>query len=201
VHTGLANDLLADHIADDWILISAGTFEDDIETVNRARTLARPPRQICAIAAGVHEFSRAVNHPDGTFGIAQWFAGTGGQARVGPDEREFLDAYEAVVDEAPDYPAIQAAATASTAARCARLTGHADREQLWRVATKLVTSTLYGPFKINQAGAQVSHQTALTSWTDSKLSRIDSAPLAQYRRAAGGCGAQPHCRRRVALTA
>ena len=43
-----------------------------------------PPRQVCAIAAGVREFGRAVDDPEGVFGIAQWSPGSKGK---GPARR------------------------------------------------------------------------------------------------------------------
>jgi hypothetical protein len=51
--TGPADTLLSEDPPGDWTLLTAGTFEDDIQTVARARSLANPPRVICAVAAGV----------------------------------------------------------------------------------------------------------------------------------------------------
>jgi ABC-type branched-subunit amino acid transport system substrate-binding protein len=173
VRMGPADEIMTGNQPDDWILITAGTFEDDTETVIRARGLAGAPRVICAVAAGVQEFSRAVERPVGTFGIAQWFQGSDHTALVGPGEREFLDAYYTAADDAADYPAIQAASTASIAAHCARQTGSADREHLWPAATALNTSTLYGAFRIDQnTGAQISHRTVLTRWVGSELGAV-----------------------------
>jgi ABC-type branched-subunit amino acid transport system substrate-binding protein len=170
VRMGPAEAILASDLPEGWVLITAGTFEDDTETVIRARGLPLPPRLTCAVAAGVQEFSRAVEHPDGTFGIAQWFQGAGNKAQLGPDEPDFLDAYYAAAGEVPDYPAIQAAATASIAAHCARQTGKTDREHLWPAATALDTRTLYGTFNSDQTtGAQVSHRTVLTRWVEGEL--------------------------------
>jgi ABC-type branched-subunit amino acid transport system substrate-binding protein len=127
----------------------------------------RPPRLTCAVAAGVREFGEAVQNPDGTFGIAQWFPGSGQPSLLGPNEPEFLDAYHAAAGESPGYPAAQAAATAVLAVHCARQTGNADRESLWPTATALDTTTLFGAFKIDQAsGAQTSHRTVLIRWAD-----------------------------------
>lgn len=180
VSVGQAGEILDEIAHDDWILISAGTFEDDTETLTRARRLARPPELTCAVAAGVRAFGNAVVRPDGTFGIAQWFQGTGHLAQVGPGERDFLDAYNAAADEMPDYPAVQAAATASIAVHCARRVGSTDRDLLWPAATDLDLSTLYGSFQIDQStGAQVSHRTVLTRWIDGELltfSRGSSEP-------------------------
>jgi ABC-type branched-subunit amino acid transport system substrate-binding protein len=170
ISMGPADVILANDLPEDWILVTAGTFEEDTGTVMRARRLARAPRMTCAVAAGVREFSHAVERPDGTFGIAQWFAGSGHMALLGPDERDFLDAYHAAAREMPDYPAIQAAAAASIAVHCARQTGSTDRDLLWPAAAALDTSTLYGAFKIDQTtGAQVSHRTVLTRWIEGEL--------------------------------
>jgi ABC-type branched-subunit amino acid transport system substrate-binding protein len=172
-----ADEILASDLPDDWTLITAGTFEDDTETVIRARSLNRPPRVTCAVAAGVQEFSKFLAYPDGTFGIAQWFRGSGHKALLGPNEREFLDVYQAAVGEMPDYPAIQVAATAALAAHCARHVGSIDRELLWKAATALETDTLYGRFKIDKiTGAQLSHQTVLTRWTETELLPVSHDP-------------------------
>jgi Periplasmic binding protein len=176
VGIGLADAILAGDLPEDWVLISAGTFEDDTETVIRARGLARPPRLLCAVAAGVREFSHAVESPDGTFGVAQWFRGINRHSLLGPGERDFLNACSTATAETPDYPAIQAAATASLAADCARRAGSTDRDLLWPAAAVLDTSTLYGTFKIDQTtGAQVSHRTVLTRWLKAEMVAV---PLA-----------------------
>lgn len=170
--------ILADDLPEDWILISAGTFEDDTDTVIRAQRLATPPRVICAVAAGVREFKKPVQCRNGTFGVGQWFSGSDPAAVIGPGEREFLDAYHAV-GETPDYPAIQTAAAASLAVHCARQTGSTERTRLWSAATALDTSTLYGSFKIDQVtGAQIGHRTVLTQWIDGKL--VPSRPMLDF---------------------
>lgn len=175
LNMGSADEILAADPPGDWTLISAGTFEDDTETVIRARGLSRPPRVTCAVAAGVREFSKAVPDPEGTFGIAQWFEGRGHTAQLGPDERDFLDAYYAAAGEMPDYPAIQAAAAAAVAARCARKAGSIDRDVLWSATAELDTSTLYGDFRIDQAtGAQLNHLAVLTRWTDAGLIAVNT---------------------------
>jgi len=170
ISMGPIDAILTNDLPEEWILITAGTFEEDTETVIRARCLAQAPRVMCAVAAGVRDFSHAVERPDGTFGIAQWFAGSGHMALLGPDERDFLDAYHATAREMPDYPAIQAAAAASIAMHCARQTGSTDRDLLWPAAAALDTSTLYGAFRIDRTtGAQVSHRTVLTCWIEDEL--------------------------------
>ena len=175
IRVGPADETLAGKLPSEWTLITAGTFEDDTETVVRARDLTSPPRMTCAVAAGVREFSRAVGRPDGTFGIAQWFRAGGHLAQVGPGERAYLDAYGAAFGEMPDYPAIQAAATASIAVHCSRETGSKSRGLLWPAAAALDISTLYGAFQIDQtSGAQIRHRTVLTRWSQSELEPVRS---------------------------
>ncbi|MEV6860641.1 hypothetical protein AB0M44_06525 [Streptosporangium subroseum] len=148
-----------------WALFCSGSFEEDIETVNRARALLRPPRTVCAVAAGVREFGDAIDDPHGIHGVGQWFPGSGYEAELGPAEPDFLAAYKDRAGVLPDYPAAQAAATAAIATHCARLTGSTTREVLWSAASALETATLFGSFKIDpDSGVQVGHQAALVRW-------------------------------------
>lgn len=152
-------------ISAEWDLISAGVFEQDAELVSNVLRSAAPPRLLCAIAAGVREFGRVVDDPDGVFGIAQWFPGSRRDVELRPLEDEFLGAYTRRSGTVPDYPAVQAAAGAVIAARCARLADGTDRDALWAAAAELETSTLFGEFKIDpRSGTQVSHQTVLVRW-------------------------------------
>jgi hypothetical protein len=177
ISAGRGELMLAKDTAESWVLITAGTFEDDIVTVQRAQSLLRPPRAICAIAAGVREFRRSNANVDGVFGIAQWFRGDGYEALLGPGEREVLAGYSTTVGNMPDYPAIQAVATASLAAHCARQIGSVNRADLWRAATTLETRTLYGAFKVDQTtGAQIGHTTVLTRWVADKLIHYAEVP-------------------------
>jgi hypothetical protein len=154
----------------EWDLLSAGVFEDDASLTSKALKLAHPPRHVCAVAAGVHEFSHAVADPEGVFGIAQWFPGSGGDVATGPTERVFLRAYAGLASSRPDYPAVQAAAGAALAVRCAELAGTTGRVGLWAAATALQTSTLFGAFGIDrQTGAQVEHRTVLVHWAGGEL--------------------------------
>jgi hypothetical protein len=123
----------------------------------------------------VREFARAVDDPEGVFGIAQWFPNSRREVALGPSEKAFLGAYPASAGMLPDYPAVQAAAGAVIATHCARLAGSTRRDALWASAVGLETSTLFGAFKIDPySGSQVKHQTVLVRWTGGK-----PAPVAQ----------------------
>jgi Periplasmic binding protein len=152
-----------------WALISAGTFEDDVQAVNRARRRPDPPRLIFSVAAGVHEFPGAVD-PEGIYGVGQWFPGHATRAELGPPEGAFLAAHAAVTDQPVGYPGVQAAAAAVIAAYCARQARSTARGQLWAQAAALDTTTLFGGFRIEPVtGAQVKHEAALVRWTSGRL--------------------------------
>jgi len=145
----------------EWGLLCAGTFEEDVEAVRRARSLPDPPDVICAVAAGVREFGQAVADARGIFGVGQWLPGTGGRCDLGPAEADFLAACAAI----PDYPAVQAAAAAVIATHCAELAGGTGAEALWQAALGLRTRTLFGGFAIDPTGVQVGHDATLARWT------------------------------------
>jgi ABC-type branched-subunit amino acid transport system substrate-binding protein len=153
-----------------WALVSAGTFEDDVQAVSRARRRPDPPRLIFSVAAGVHEFAGQVDDPEGIYGVTQWFPGRAARTGLGPAEDAFLAAYAAVTGQPADYPGVQAAAAAVIAAHCARQARCTARRPLWAQATALDTSTLFGGFRIDPVtGAQVKHETALVRWTSDGL--------------------------------
>ena len=160
-----------------WDLFSAGAFEEDAAVASRALTLSRPPRALCAVAAGVQAFARAVSDREGIYGIAQWFPGAGGAPELGPAEGAFMDSYLRLAGTMPDYPAVQAAACAAIAAHCARVTGGSDVEALWRTAVSLDTTTLFGAFRIDPStGVQIGHEATLVRWSGAALTAVESTP-------------------------
>jgi hypothetical protein len=154
-----------------WALFSAGTFEQDVETVRRIQDHPRPPATICAVAAGVQEFTREVERPEGIYGVGQWFPGAvANSPEIGPSEATFVSAYAGHAIARIDYPGVQAVAGAALAVHCARQAGTTAPEQLWAEAAALDTETLFGGFKIDPVtGAQVKHQAVLVRWTDGEL--------------------------------
>jgi len=159
-----------------WDLFSAGSFEEDVAVIRRARTARVPPRVVCAVAAGVREFPAAAGEAEGTFGVGQWFPGIVRPPALGPAEADFLAAYSALTGAVPDYPAVQAAAAAVLAVHCARLAGGSTRDLLWEAALALDTRTLFGDFRIRPGdGVQMGHQTVLVHWTADGL-RAARAP-------------------------
>ncbi|MBO2455381.1 ABC transporter substrate-binding protein [Actinomadura barringtoniae] len=162
---GPGEDLPAEDVDSNWALLCAASFEEDVDTVTRARGLNAPPKTVCAVAAGVREFGEAVGEAEGIYGIGQWFPGAGGRAELGLDEGAFLDAYRKRMATLPDYPAAQAVATAAIATHCARLANSTSRDSLWNAASQLDTTTLFGRFNIDPSnGVQVGHEPSLVRW-------------------------------------
>ncbi|MFF5205159.1 ABC transporter substrate-binding protein [Streptosporangium sp. NPDC000396] len=156
-----------------WALFCAGAFEEDVETIKRARALPMPPRTVCAVAAGVREFGQALDDPRGVYGVGQWFPGTGSPAELGIEEPDFLAAYQDRAGVLPDYPAVQAAASAAIATHCATAAGGTGRDALWSAAAALTTNTLFGAFKIDpHTGVQLGHQAALVRWGSDGLAAV-----------------------------
>lgn len=152
----------------DWDLFSAGTFEDDVQAVATALRSPSPPRTVCSVAAGVREFREHIRHPEGVYGVGQWFpaGASGARPALGPDEASFLKAYAHRGQAAPDYPAIQAAAAAIVASHCVRQAAGTSPETVWQVAASLDTDTLFGNFRIDpRTGVQIGHQAGLVRWT------------------------------------
>lgn len=163
-------DALPSGRPEQWDLFSAGSFEEDVALVRRARAVSVPPRVVCAVAAGVREFRAAAGDVGGTFGVGQWFPGAAPAPALapvlGPAEADFLAAYSALTGAVPDYPAVQAAAAAVLAVHCARVSGGSTRDLLWDAALALDTRTMFGDFRIRPGdGVQAGHQTVLVRWT------------------------------------
>lgn len=155
----------------EWSLFSAGTFEEDVAAVRKAKASRNPPKLICAVAAGVHRFAAEIKNPAGIFGVGQWIAGAGQEAELGPEEGAFLRSFKERTGEQPDYPAIQAVAAAVIGVHCVEQAGSTAREAVWGVATALETSTMFGPFRADPAtGMQRAHQGVLMRWTREGLS-------------------------------
>lgn len=150
----------------DWVLLTSGTFEEDVATVRWARGLAHPPGTLCAVAAGIRRFADHVPDPAGILGVAQWAPGAAAAVDTGPDEEAFLRAHAArQPGRAVDYPAVQAAATASVALHCLRVAGTAERAALFAAATRVSLRTLFGAFQADpRTGAQLAHRTVLVRW-------------------------------------
>jgi ABC-type branched-subunit amino acid transport system substrate-binding protein len=158
-----------------WDMFSAGTFEDDVQAFLAARRAASPPRVVCCVAAGVRDFPALAGSAEGVYGVGQWFPGATYAARpyLGPAETKFLEAYSQRFEAFPEYPAVQAAATAILASHCVRQTASTDRMEVWQAAAELDADTMFGRFRIDpMTGIQVGHEAVLVRWTASGMTRV-----------------------------
>jgi hypothetical protein len=148
-----------------WDLFCAGSFEEDLDLVRRARAARRPPRVVGAVAAGIREFGTSGLDPAGVYGVGQWFPGlpAAQHPAIGPAEDKFLAAYAAQYGTVPDYPAVQAVAAAALAAHCLRQATGGD---VWQAALALDTGTLFGGFRMRpRDGVQLAHRAVLVRWS------------------------------------
>jgi ABC-type branched-subunit amino acid transport system substrate-binding protein len=153
-------------------LFTAGSFEEDTALITGARAEGRLPPLVGTVAAGVREFARAVDDPDGIFGVAQWFPGQdrASSSYIGPAEGDLVAAYVRSVGSPPDYPAIQAIATAALAVHCVQEAGSTTVKDLWAAAAALRAQTLFGEFSIDGAtGVQLGHRMALVRWRSGQM--------------------------------
>jgi hypothetical protein len=119
----------------------------------------------------VQEFAAEVEHPEGIYGVGQWFPGAvANSPEIGPSEATFLTAYINRTKTRIDYPGVQAVAGAALAMHCARRTGTTAPQRLWAEAATLDTETLFGGFKIDPiTGAQLKHEAVLVRWGRGRL--------------------------------
>lgn len=150
--------------AGSWDLLSAGVYEDDVAVVRTARALNNPPRFVCSVAAGVAQFARDVDDPEGVLGIGQWAPGVEAPTTVGMTESEFLNAWWSRFGSRPDYPAVQAYAAGVIAASAAASAG-VEASALWQELTTMDVQTVFGRFQLNpETGEQAGHESVLTQW-------------------------------------
>lgn len=131
----------------DWIA-GGGRMEDDLALARAAAPSGlRAALVVCGVSVAGEELGDAVV---GWLGPAQW----DGAAPPPP----FALAKEA------DYPAAQALAAAIVAERALALAGSSRPDALWAAARALRTTTLIGPFAIDDQGRQIAHAPCIVRW-------------------------------------
>lgn len=129
-----------------WI-VGGGRLEDDLAL---GRAVAAAGLRAALVACGVSEAARALGDAVvGWLGPVQW-DGTPGPLPL---------------PAGADYPAAQALAAALVAERALALAGSAAPDALWDAARALRTTTLIGPFAVDDQGRQTAHSPAIVRWT------------------------------------
>ena len=137
-----------------------------------ARVLARQRRSrgaIVLVGAGEESVLAALGgEREGWLGPAQWLADHPWEPDEGPGGSWFVRRYAGRTGGVPPYPAAQAFAAGLVAARCARETGGFDDRALRAAAASLECTTMFGPFRLDGAGAQVGHPMLTVRWQEGR---------------------------------
>ena len=147
------------------ILITAG-FQEDVTLVRRIRDGSPQPALLGCVAAGVPQFAERLGpYADGVIGPTQWIPSPD-QPHAGPSGTSFEHLYEEAFGAKPGYVAAQAAAAGFLAARAHRRGMDRDEVLAWR------TSTLLGPFALDEDWRQVGYSVSTIRWRDGRMAPI-----------------------------
>jgi branched-chain amino acid transport system substrate-binding protein len=147
------------------VLISVGSFEDDLSIV-RHRRLLEGVSTLAVVAAGLDGFHREVGElAEGVIGPSQWEAAVAEAPETGPDSRWFCSEFEQSFGQSPGYPAAQAYAAGVIIEECVKRARSLDDDTLLQVARGFRTTTLYGPFRLDPLSLrQTGHRVHLVEW-------------------------------------
>jgi ABC-type branched-subunit amino acid transport system substrate-binding protein len=167
----VAADALVRWPAIDVVLV-AGAFDDELAIADRL--LRRPWRTAALVSAGVDEVLQPLaERLEGVYGPCQWLPEVGAEPEDGPDRRWFNAAYQRAVGTAPAYPAAAAFAAGVIWQRCVRDAGTAEPDAVAAVASRLVTTTLFGAFRLHPAtGLQDGHRVGVVRWQDGRRVQV-----------------------------
>lgn len=158
VAASLSSDSV-DLLPDGEVLLVAGDFE--AERAAAPRLLRRRWRAAAFVGAGVEEVLAPLGSArEGLLGPAQWVG-------RGESSTTFVADYRAATGDEPPYPAAQAYAAGTVAARCLAVTGAADDAALLAAARDLTCRTVLGEFRLDpRTGLQVGHRVRVVQWQD-----------------------------------
>jgi branched-chain amino acid transport system substrate-binding protein len=157
------------------LVVSVGTFEDDLAVARERATL--PERTVLAlVAAGLAAFGDELGPlAEGIIGPSQWEPAADEAPLLGPDSDSFAGAFEEAFHRPPEYPAAQAFAIGLILMECRRRCGGSlDDAALLGAARALETTTFYGGFRLDPwTGRQVGHGIRLVRWQDGRKRVVD----------------------------
>jgi branched-chain amino acid transport system substrate-binding protein len=164
------------------VVISAGSFEDEVVLARALLESGLRPKAIGLAAAAMQEFPQALGtYAEGFLGPSQWEPRLAYVPDFGPGPDEATEGIRA--QGAPsDYPAAQAYAACLVAQRCLEEAGGAGDESLWRAACTLDCGTFFGRFHIDPAtGLQVGHEMVLVQWRRGRKLVVWPPPVSKAR--------------------
>jgi hypothetical protein len=161
---GLASRIVADEAwrpeghVEAMAVFFVATFEGDVERVRDLVTSGPSVGLVGCVAAGIDAFGvRLGELAEGVVGPAQWFPDDR-QPEVGPSGSEFAHRFPAATGRSADYVAAQAAATGYLAGEAFRRRLDGDGVHSWH------TSTLLGPFRLDEEWRQVGYKPVAVRW-------------------------------------
>jgi ABC-type branched-subunit amino acid transport system substrate-binding protein len=156
------------------VLLSAGSFEDDIAIA--ASGLRRRWRAVGLVAAGVEELADALGERvEGLYGPCQWMADIAPEPADGPDADWFVTRYQQATATTPSYPAAAAFAAGVIWQRCARDAKTTDPQQVLAAAQILDTTTMFGRFRLDPlTGVQTGHHIRVVHWQHGRRIPLDT---------------------------
>ncbi len=149
------------------VLVSAGSFEEDVSLMQAAVESSCNLPVLACVAAGVSAFGRLMGpSADGIVGPSQWEPDAVADPELGPNSSEFARRMAATNPAVGcDYPAAQAYAGALLALEAVRRVGTLDQLKLRQAFNDLRTRTCYGDFAIDPTtGRQIAHKVLLVQW-------------------------------------
>lgn len=148
-------------------LVSAGSYEHDVE-VMRAVTHSQLNIPVLAcVAAGVEKFRIDLGEDaEGIVGPSQWEEQVRIDPEIGPAPREFVRRMRVQAPELGcDYPAAQAFAAGILTKAAIGAAGSLEQPKIREAFSDLRTSTFFGDFSIDRVtGRQLGHRVLLVQW-------------------------------------
>lgn len=142
-------------------VLAVGSFAEDLAFVEQLHAEGDPGLIGC-VAAGLLEFGdRLGAAAEGVVGPMQWIPQSA-PPEVGPSGAEFARRYESTFGERPGYVAAQAAAAGFLAVEAHRRGYEPTEIRRWE------TTTLLGPFALDESWRQVGHTAITIRWHDGR---------------------------------
>ncbi len=160
------------------VLVSAGSFTEDVALMQAAGASALNLPVLACVAAGISRFAREMGAmAEGVVGPSQWEPEAIEGVTIGPRAQEFVSRIRRAAPHINcDYPAAQAYAAGLLTVAALTEAGTLDQGQLRQAFGALRTRTLYGDFAIAPVtGRQVGHKTLLVQWHQGEKVAIDPA--------------------------
>lgn len=149
-------------------VLVVGTFEEDAAIV--AELQGVEPGLIACVAAGLPEFEERLGPAaQGVVGPVQWIPDAA-TPEIGPSGTDYARYYKAAFGNPPSYVAAQATAAGLLAAEAHRVGLKPDDVQHWQ------TSTLLGPFALDESWRQVGHTPHTIRWQEGRQVTLPDAP-------------------------